>query len=113
MQFSTNLTSAFNISETLESICFKEYFASFPVGLPKCDIKITLPPWAIISSIVAFAASILVESVTLKFSSNGTLKSTLINAFLSLKFKSFKIFIYSNKLILLQFQCFCCIATHQ
>jgi hypothetical protein len=47
----------------------------------KCDIKITLPPCFSIASIVGFAASIRVASVTLKFSSKGTLKSTRIIAF--------------------------------
>jgi hypothetical protein len=68
------------MDETVLTIFDSEHFGSSPLGLPKCEIKTQLPPSDNICSIVGFAASILVVSVTSILSFNGTLKSTRIIA---------------------------------
>ena len=62
-----------------------ERVVSFPFGLPKCAIKTQAPPLLITKSTVSLQAEILVESVTLMFSSKGTFKSTRIRTFLFVK----------------------------
>ena len=73
---------------TVDTMCFKEYLlfvgvaepAESSFGRPKCDIKITLPPFFKICLMVATAAIMRVSSVTSKASFKGTLKSTRISA---------------------------------
>jgi hypothetical protein len=86
MQSLANKTFVFNSSSSLLKICLSEYLSVGPsFGLPRCDIKITLPPSFSIFFIVGIAALILVSSETLKLSSKGTLKSTLTKTFFPLK----------------------------
>ena len=53
-----------------------------------CEIKIHVPPFSKIYEIVFFEDFIRVLSVTPRFLSTGTLKSTLTNTFLSFKSNS-------------------------
>ena len=69
-------------------MCFKESDGSFPSGLPRCDISMHAPPSFNTWSMVGFDALILELSATSKLLSRGTLKSTLIRAFLFLKLVS-------------------------
>ena len=75
------------------NMCFSERFWSCPLGLPRCDINTQAPPLLIMCSIVGFAAKILELSATFLWLSRGTLKSTLIKAFLFLKLMSVTNFI--------------------
>ena len=70
-----------------DKMFFKEYCCSGPFfGRPKCEIKITAPPFPKIYLIVGKAALIRLSSSTLNVNlSNGTLKSTRIIAFFPLK----------------------------
>ena len=80
MQFFEKNTGTPNMNETVLTMFDSEHLGSSPYGLPKCEIKTQLPPFDNIYSIVGFAASILVVSVTSILSFNGTLKSTRIIA---------------------------------
>ncbi len=57
-------------------------FGSNPLGRPKCESRITLPPLSAISLIVGATRSMRVVSVTLPFST-GTLRSTRTSTRLS------------------------------
>ena len=59
--------------------------SGFFLGLPMCDMMITLPPSAKIFFNVGIAPLMRVSSVILPFSSKGTLKSTRTIAFLPAK----------------------------
>ena len=77
-----------NNSDKCFTICFKEYFSVGPsLGRPRWLIKITLPPSFNILEMVGMVARIRLSSVISNASFKGTLKSTLIKAFLPAKEK--------------------------
>ena len=90
----TNLTGCPNNSANLSATGLKDFLAksSSVLTFPKWEKAITLPPFSSTYFIVGKAATILFSSVIFP-SFIGTLKSTLINTFCPLTFKSVTIFL--------------------
>ena len=86
--FPNNLDSSFATGANENS------FFTSPFGLPKCEHNITLQFFSNKYFIVGNAPTILLLSVMLKFSSNGTLKSHLTNTFFPSRFISLIVFLF-------------------
>jgi len=86
MQSPANITFTPRRFSMAGTICSSENLGSgFFLGRPRCDIRITEPPFSSTFLIVGIAARIRVSSVTSPFSLRGTLKSTRMIARLPLK----------------------------
>jgi hypothetical protein len=78
MQSSTNPTGRFSTRPTSSATGLSDWLGSRPLGRPKWDKRIALPPLSAISRMVGAARSMRVASVTLPFSV-GTLRSSRTN----------------------------------